>query len=182
MDGYPACVNDADCASSVLAAGQDLLGSRLVGPPTPNMAGEDFCFFLHRKPGAFFFVGSNPDAALYVASLLCLFVCLFVCLFLQLCAAFFFRYRRRMLFLFFFVFLLDSPNTELIEQHHHPRHINRSPTCASAMDPSVPVEAEEVVHGTKKTIAHHTPEFDIHEGALWCGTAVWVELARKVLV
>ena len=40
-----------------------LLGSRLVGPPTPNMAGEDFAFFLHRKPGAFFFVGSNPDAA-----------------------------------------------------------------------------------------------------------------------
>ena len=81
MDGYPACVNDADCASSVLAAGQDLLGSRLVGPPTPNMAGEDFCFFLHRKPGAFFFVGSNPDAALYVASLLCLFVSSAVCCF-----------------------------------------------------------------------------------------------------
>jgi len=31
--------------------------------------------------------------------------------------------------------------------------------------------------GTKKTIAHHTPEFDIHEGALWCGAAMWVALA-----
>jgi hypothetical protein len=26
------------------------------------MAGEDFAFFLRRRPGAFFFVGSNPDA------------------------------------------------------------------------------------------------------------------------
>ena len=54
---YPACVNDPACAAAVLAAGTELLGERLVGPPTPNMAGEDFCFFLHRKPGAFFFVG-----------------------------------------------------------------------------------------------------------------------------
>ena len=45
------------------------------------------------------------------------------------------------------------------------------------MDPSVPVEAEEVVHGTKKTIAHHTPEFDIHEGSLAVGAATWVALA-----
>ena len=63
FDGYPAVVNDERCASTVLTAGKRLLGPRLVGPPTPNMAGEDFSFFLYRKPGAFFFVGSNPDAA-----------------------------------------------------------------------------------------------------------------------
>jgi metal-dependent amidase/aminoacylase/carboxypeptidase family protein len=114
LEGYPACVNDHSCATAVLDAGKSLLGSRLVGPPTPNMAGEDFCFFLHRKPGAFFFVGSNPDAAF-------------------------------------------------------------------AMDPSMPVEEEEYIHGTKKTVAHHTPEFDIHEGALWCGAAMWVKLAADIL-
>ena len=63
LEGYPACVNDAACANAVLAAGKRLLGPRLVGPPTPNMAGEDFAFLLRRKPGAFFFVGSNPDAS-----------------------------------------------------------------------------------------------------------------------
>ena len=39
------------------------LCASIYRPPTPNMAGEDFAFFLRRKPGAFFFVGSNPDAA-----------------------------------------------------------------------------------------------------------------------
>ena len=57
-----------------------------------------------------------------------------------------------------------------------------NPDAAFAMDPSMPVEAEEWVHGTKKTVAHHTPGFDIHEGALWCGAAMWVGLARSVLV
>ena len=37
-DGYPACVNDERCAAAVCAAAQRSLGSRLVGPPTPNMA------------------------------------------------------------------------------------------------------------------------------------------------
>eukprot|EP00927_Polykrikos_kofoidii_P055633 TRINITY_DN49848_c0_g1_i1.p1 TRINITY_DN49848_c0_g1~~TRINITY_DN49848_c0_g1_i1.p1 ORF type:complete len:531 (-),score=61.90 TRINITY_DN49848_c0_g1_i1:90-1682(-) len=113
-DGYPACVNDASCAEAVLSAGNKLLGERLVGSPTPNMAGEDFSFLLSRKPGAFFFVGSNPEAKF-------------------------------------------------------------------ASDPSVPVEEEEHEHGTRKVIAHHTPEFDIHEGALWCGAAMWVALATSVL-
>ena len=86
---------------------------RLVGAPAPNMAGEDFAFFLSRKPGAFFFIGSNPD---------------------------------------------------------QPYGLN----------PGVRPE-EEAVHGTKKTIAHHTPEFDIHEGALWCGAALWTALATDIL-
>jgi len=117
LDGYPACMNDSKCAEVVLNAGKLLLGDsgrQLVGRPTPNMAGEDFSFFQMRKPGAFFFVGSNPDA-----------------------------------------------------------HF--------ALDPSVPVEEEEMEHGMRKVIAHHTPEFDIHEGALWCGAAMWVALAKHLL-
>lgn len=113
-DGYPACVNDPDCAAAVLGAASGLLDARLVGPPTPNMAGEDFTFFLSRKPGAMFFIGSNPQAP-----------------------------------------------------------------CA--LDPSVPIEAEELEHGDRRVIAHHTPEFDIHEGSLGVGVAMWVRLAEERL-
>ena len=48
-DGYPACVNDGNCAEAVLSAARTFLPGQLVGPPTPNMAGEDFAFFLSRK-------------------------------------------------------------------------------------------------------------------------------------
>lgn len=117
-DGYPACMNDATCAAGVIAAASDVMGdklsARLVGSPTPNMVGEDFAFFLDRKPGAFFFVGSNPDAIF-------------------------------------------------------------------GMDPALPPEPEEEEHGAKKFIMHHTPEFDVHEGALWCGAAMWVALATHQL-
>ena len=114
-DGYPACVNEAECAAAVLSAAEAALGqSRLVGPPTPNMAGEDFTFFLSRKPGAFFFVGSNPHAPF-------------------------------------------------------------------VMDKAVPTEEAEAVHGDRHVVAHHTPEFDLHEGSLAVGAATWVALALQRL-
>ena len=59
--------------------------------------------------------------------------------------------------------------------------VGSNPDQAFALDPAMPVEAEEAVHGTKKVVAHHTPGFDIHEGAMWCGGAMWVELARAIL-
>ena len=39
----------------------------------------------------------------------------------------------------------------------------------------------EAAHNTGMTTAHHTPEFDVHEGALWCGAAMWVALAEGIL-
>ena len=42
-------MNDADCAEVVLSVAKTILPGGLVGPPTPNMAGEDFAFFLSRK-------------------------------------------------------------------------------------------------------------------------------------
>ena len=115
MDGYPACVNDGTCAEAVLDAARSVLGARLVGAPTPNMAGEDFTFFLSRKPGAFFFIGSNPHAPF-------------------------------------------------------------------VMDPALAcIEDEELVHGERRVVAHHTPEFDIHEGSLAVGAATWVALALNRL-
>jgi amidohydrolase len=112
-DGYPACVNDDECADAVLRAARKLVGASLAGPPTPNMAGEDFSFFLSRKRGAFFFIGSNP----------------------------------------------------------------LSPFATG----SSYVEPPEEEHGQKVVIAHHTPEFDIHEGSLAVGVATWVALARQRL-
>ena len=43
------------------------------------------------------------------------------------------------------------------------------------------VEVEELEHGQRRVIAHHTPEFDIHEGALAVGAATWVALATHRL-
>ena len=93
----------------MLEAAKKSLGAALVGPPAPNMAGEDFSFLLARKPGAFFFIGSNPQAP----------------------------FAR----------------------------------------PGQPAEEPELVHGDRQVVAHHTPEFDIHEGSLAVGTAAWVALA-----
>ena len=45
------------------------------------------------------------------------------------------------------------------------------------MDEGLPVEASERVHGDRRVVAHHTPEFDIHEAALAVGAATWVALA-----
>jgi len=111
-EGYPACVNDARCAKAVLEAAASVLPGQHVGPPMPNMAGEDFTFFLARKAGALFFIGSNP---------------------------------------------LSGFRTE---------------EWTAADDDDV-----EVVHGDRRIVHHHTPEFDIHEGALAVGVAAWVALA-----
>ena len=113
-DGYPACVNDQACSDVVSEAALGLLGPRLVGPPSPNMAGEDFSFFLSRKPGAFFFIGSNPRSS-----------------------------------------------------------------CV--LDPALPLEEEEAEHGQRQVVAHHTPEFDLHEASLAVGVGMWVALAMKRL-
>ena len=48
-------------------------------------------------------------------------------------------------------------------------------------DAAVAVEEAEVEHGDRVTVAHHTPSFDLHEGALAVGTAVWVALALERL-
>jgi metal-dependent amidase/aminoacylase/carboxypeptidase family protein len=54
--------------------------------------------------------------------------------------------------------------------------VGSNPHAPLALDPALPVEAEELEHGQRRIIAHHTPEFDIHEGALAVGAAMWLAL------
>ncbi len=63
-EGYPAVVNDEDCAESIRSAGVALLGSENVTVmDRPLMAGEDFAFYQQEFPGAFFFLGTGSDEA-----------------------------------------------------------------------------------------------------------------------
>lgn len=59
MDGYPPTINDDKCAENVLQSAKKIVGEG-AGNPYLSMGGEDFSYFLHKKPGAFFFVGSAP--------------------------------------------------------------------------------------------------------------------------
>jgi len=58
-DGYPPTINDNECAEYVLKSAQKIVGDE-AGHPYLSMGGEDFSYFLHEKPGAFFFIGSAP--------------------------------------------------------------------------------------------------------------------------
>ena len=58
--------------------------------------------------------------------------------------------------------------------------VGSNPDLGFGLDPSVAAGVGEV-HNTGTTTAHHTPEFDVHEGALWCGAATWVALAEGIL-
>ncbi len=59
MDGYPPTINDDKCAENVLQSAKKIVGEG-AGNPYLSMGGEDFSYFLNKKPGAFFFVGSAP--------------------------------------------------------------------------------------------------------------------------
>jgi hippurate hydrolase len=62
--GYPVLVNDeaaTDFAASVARQVSDEVDTAAV----PVMGGEDFAFFLQKRPGAFVFVGNGDSAALH---------------------------------------------------------------------------------------------------------------------
>ncbi|HET6384957.1 MAG TPA: amidohydrolase [Armatimonadota bacterium] len=56
--GYPTVVNDETMCEIVRSAAVEVVGRDRVIAPLPSMGGEDMAFFLQRKPGCFFFVGS----------------------------------------------------------------------------------------------------------------------------
>lgn len=63
-EGYPAVVNDEDCAETIQLSGEKLLGSdNVIVLERPLMAGEDFAFYQQQFPGAFFFLGTGSDEA-----------------------------------------------------------------------------------------------------------------------
>ena len=58
-DGYPPTINNKICSDIVLNSAKKIVGEG-AGPPYLSMGGEDFSYFLGKKPGAFFFIGSAP--------------------------------------------------------------------------------------------------------------------------
>jgi amidohydrolase len=54
-----AVVNDPTCAATVAAAASAFLGAENVGEGRA-MGGDDMCYFLQRRPGAYFMLGAQP--------------------------------------------------------------------------------------------------------------------------
>lgn len=63
--GYPATISTRESASSVRRAAQKVLKVEDVVAPHSTLAGEDFSFYLQKKPGAFFFVGSGRPSGTF---------------------------------------------------------------------------------------------------------------------
>ena len=62
--GAPPVINDDKMAKLVIDAAKEVVGEEDIvdDVPAPNMAGEDFAYYLGKVPGAFFFLSSsNPD-------------------------------------------------------------------------------------------------------------------------
>ena len=57
-DGYPATISSEEGAKDVAAAATRVVGKANVVAPHPTLAGEDMSYYLEKRDGAFFFVGS----------------------------------------------------------------------------------------------------------------------------
>ena len=61
--GAPPVINNDEMAALVTEAAKEVVGEEDVVSkvPAPNMAGEDFAYYLQKVPGSFFFLSSsNP--------------------------------------------------------------------------------------------------------------------------
>ena len=58
---YPVTVNDAKQAGYVQDLARRTVGDKHIGELALTMGAEDFSFMLQRRPGCFFFVGSQTD-------------------------------------------------------------------------------------------------------------------------
>jgi hippurate hydrolase len=60
-EGYPVTVNDAEFVNFAAQTARQVLGEdAFIQMKTPMMGAEDFSYFLHRWPGAMFFLGVKP--------------------------------------------------------------------------------------------------------------------------
>jgi amidohydrolase len=64
---YPVTVNDATEAAYVHALATRTVGAQRMGQLDQTMGAEDFSFMLQRRPGCFFFLGSQSDERTAVA-------------------------------------------------------------------------------------------------------------------
>lgn len=58
--GYPALINHSQQAHDFLDVATSIFGQSHCGWMKPNMAGEDFAYYLEQVPGSFCFVGAAP--------------------------------------------------------------------------------------------------------------------------
>ncbi|UFJ39357.1 amidohydrolase [Brevibacillus humidisoli] len=64
--GYPAVINHEREARAAMQEAEPVFGAQHVGIMQPNMAGEDFAYYLQKVPGAFCFVGAGlPEGPVY---------------------------------------------------------------------------------------------------------------------
>ncbi|MFD0697191.1 M20 family metallopeptidase [Paenibacillus sp. GCM10027628] len=61
--GYPPVVNDMNEAERFFKVGTELFGEEAVHESPLIMAGEDFSYYLHQKPGCYMFVGAGNEEA-----------------------------------------------------------------------------------------------------------------------
>lgn len=61
--GYPPTVNDPQVARVVRGEAAQVLGAAAVHEGPPTMAGEDFSFYLERRPGCFMLLGMRDEQA-----------------------------------------------------------------------------------------------------------------------
>ncbi len=59
--GYPILRNNAEVAKVVEKVAINLLGQENVLYPPPRMSGEDFCMYLEKVPGAFYYLGVGNE-------------------------------------------------------------------------------------------------------------------------
>jgi amidohydrolase len=67
IDRYPVTVNDATEAAFVHHLAERTVGPQRIGALSQTMGAEDFSFMLQRRPGCFFFIGSQSDERTAVA-------------------------------------------------------------------------------------------------------------------
>ena len=61
IEAYPPLVNDADETMFVVGLAKELIGADNVEVMTePSMGGEDFSYYLEKRPGAFGWLGARP--------------------------------------------------------------------------------------------------------------------------
>ena len=60
---YPAVCNDPQAVDTLRGVVRDTLGAEAIKEiPVPSMGAEDFAYYLRKVPGAFFWLGVNPNA------------------------------------------------------------------------------------------------------------------------
>ena len=66
LDGDPATVNDAACASFAAGVAREVAGVEMVDADAPReMGAEDFSYMLEARPGAYLFIGQGEGAGLH---------------------------------------------------------------------------------------------------------------------